>query len=147
VRRSGFITVLAILQMVAGLCFVGIAIYLLAQTRNPEILKSQDAAGAIFGYKIAALAVSILAIPNFLAGIGLWKVKAWGRWLAVAINGITLATLLYDPIFEHARMDRDDIGTALVFAGMLILFLLPVVGRHLRGAQSAAKTVPETGAS
>ncbi len=144
-KRSPLITLLAILQLIAGLCFAGIAIYLIAQTRNPEILKSQDAAGAIFGYKIAALAVSILAIPNFLAGIGLWKVKPWGRWLAIAINGMTLAMLLYDPIFEHERMDRDDVGTALVFAGMLILFLLPVVGRHLRTEQAAAKTVSETG--
>jgi uncharacterized membrane protein (DUF2068 family) len=145
VKRSGLITVLAILQLVAGLFFAGTAIYLIAETRNPEILKSQDAVGAVYGLKFAALAVSILAIPNFLAGIGLWRVKAWGRWLAVAINAVTLATLLYEPIFEHARMDLDDIGTALVFAGMLILFLLPVVGRHLRNDSAPAKTLPESG--
>ena len=144
-RRSGLITVLAVLQLVAGLFFAATAIYLIAETRNPEILKSQDAVGAVYGLKFTALAVSILAIPNFLAGIGLWRVQPWGRWLAVAINAVTLATLLYDPIFEHERMDLDDIWIAAVFAALLIVFLLPVVGKHLRSQQSAAKTLSESG--
>lgn len=149
-KRTGLITVLAILQMLAGLSFAGIAIYLaiylVAQTRNSGVLKPQEAAGAIYGYKVAALAVSIVAVPNFLAGIGLWRMKPWGRWLAVAINGFTLATLLYGPIFEHESMDLADILTASTFAALLILFLLPVVGRHLRGEQTAVKALPEAGA-
>lgn len=135
--RPGLITALAIVQLLIGAVWLSIAFYLLSLTRSPEIANDQ---GALQGLRIGFLSVIIFALPTLISSIALWRVKPWGRWLAIAVYGITLSALLYGPIAEHDTMDGSDVTMAIVFAVLLVLFALPPVGRQLKKSsqQSAA---------
>jgi uncharacterized membrane protein (DUF2068 family) len=129
VTRSGLITALAIVQLLIGAVWLSIAFYLLSLMRSPEIANDQ---GALQGLRIGFLSIIIFAVPTLISSAALWKVRAWGRWLAIAVYGITLSALLYGPIAEHDTMDGSDITVSIVFAVLLVLFALPQVGRQLK---------------
>ena len=137
--RSGLITALAIVQLLIGAVWLAIAFYLLSLMSSPEIANDQ---GAIEGLRIGFISIIIFAVPTLISAIGLWKVKAWGRWLAIAAYAITLCALLYGPVAEHDTMDGSDVTMAIVFAVLLVLFALPPVGRQLKKStqQSALST-------
>jgi uncharacterized membrane protein (DUF2068 family) len=127
--RSGLITALAIVQLLIGAVWLSIAFYLLALMRSPEIAHDQ---GALQGLRIGFVSIIIFAVPTLISAVGLWKVRPWGRWLAITFYALTLCALLYSPVFEHDPMDGSDITMTIVFAVLLVLFSLPQVGRELK---------------
>ena len=127
--RPGLITALTVVQLMIGAVWLSIAFYLLALTRSPEIANDQ---GALQGLRIGFVSILIFAVPTLISAVGLWKVKRWGRWLAIVFYTLTLCGLLYSPIFEHDPMDGSDIVMTIVFAVLLIVFSLPAVGRQLK---------------
>lgn len=129
VTRTGLITALAIVQLLLGAVWLAIAFYLLSLMRSPEIANDP---GALQGLRIGFISIVIFAVPTLISSFALWKVKPWGRWLAIAVYAITLCTLLYGPIADHDTMDGSDITMAIVFAVLLVLFALPQVGRQLK---------------
>src|SRR5215813_851524 len=108
---------------------------------SPEIANDQ---GAMQGLRRASLSTGIFAVPTLISAVGLWKVRRWGRWLAIALYALTLCALLYSPVFEHDPMDGSDITMSIVFAVLLIVFSLPAVGRQLgSGTQRSAVSTQE----
>ena len=126
--RAGLITALAVVQLLIGAVWLSIAFYLLSLTQSPEIAHDQ---GALQGLRIGFVSILIFAVPTLISAIGLWKVKPWGRWVAIGMYALTLCALLYSPVFEHDPMDGSDIAMTIAFAVLLIVFSLPAVGRHL----------------
>ena len=129
VTRTGLITALAIVQLLIGAVWLAIAFYLLSLMRSPEIANDP---GALQGLRIGFISIVIFAVPTLISSFGLWKVKPWGRWLAIAVYAITLCALLYGPIADHDTMDGSDITMAIVFAVLLAVFSLPQIGRQLK---------------
>ena len=127
--RSGLITALAVVQLSVGAVWLAIAFYLLSLMSSPEIANDP---GALQGLRIGFISIAIFAVPTLISAIALWKVKAWGRWLAIAVYAITLCALLYGPVFEHDTMDGSDVTMTIVFAVLLVLFALPQIGRQLK---------------
>ena len=127
--RSGLITALAVVQLLIGAVWLSIAFYLLALMRSPEIANDQ---GALQGLRIGFVSIVIFAVPTLISAIALWKVKQWGRWLAITVYAITLCALLYGPIVDHDTMDGSDFTMAIVFAVLLVVFSLPQIGRQFR---------------
>ena len=127
--RSGLITALAVVQLLIGAVWLSLAFYLLSLMSSPEIANDQ---GAMQGLRRASLSIGIFAVPTLISAVGLWKVKRWGRWLAIALYALTLCALFYGPVFEHDPMDGSDITMSIVFAVLLIVFSLPAVGRQLK---------------
>jgi len=129
VKRTGLITALAIVQLLIGAVWLAIAFYLLSLMRSPEIANDP---GALQGLRIGFISIVVFAVPTLISSFALWKVKPWGRWLAIAVYAITLCTLLYGPIADHDTMDGSDITMAIVFAVLLVVFSLPQIGRQLK---------------
>lgn len=125
--RSGLITALAVVQLLIGAVWLSIAFYLLSLMRSPEIANDQ---GALQGLRIGFVSIVLFAVPTLISAIALWKVKPWGRWLAIAVYVMWLCALLYSPVVEHDTMDGSDITMAIVFGVLLVVFSLPQVGRQ-----------------
>ena len=127
--RSGLITALAVVQLLIGAVWLSMAFYLLSLMGSPEIANDQ---GALQGLRIGFVSILIFAVPTLISALGLWKVKPWGRWLAIVFYALTLCALLYSPVFEHDPMDGSDIVMTIVFAVLLVVFSLPQIGRQLK---------------
>jgi uncharacterized membrane protein (DUF2068 family) len=139
--RSGLITALAVVQLLIGAVWLSIAFYLLALMRSPEIANDP---GALQGLRIGFVSIVVFAVPTLISAIALWKVRQWGRWLAIAVYALTLCALLYSPVFEHDTMDGSDITMSIVFAVLIVVFSLPQIGRQFRmSSPQSAVSIPE----
>ena len=135
-KRSGLITALAGVQLLIGSLSLSIALYLLDLIRNPEIANDQAALQVV---RIFTRNVIIFTVPTLISAIGIWKVKRWGRWLAIMLYAVTVLVLLYGPVFEHETIEGSDIPRIVIIITLLVLFSLPAVGREFkRSTQQSA---------
>jgi phosphoribosylformylglycinamidine (FGAM) synthase-like enzyme len=139
-RRSRLLTTVSVLQTVMAAGCVAIVVFLVWLTRNPEVVKGKDAAQAVYGLKVGALAVGIFTLPVVVGAVGLWMRKRWARWVAALPNILFIGAMLWDPVIDRERPELDDAVITLIFIAMTVLLLLPAVGRALR--RDGERSVP-----
>jgi hypothetical protein len=129
-KRPWLIATITTIHVVYALALAGLAVFVLLQTRSPEILSEPDAKDAIYGLEMGSLALGVPALILFAAVYGLWKGKLWGWWLAFLIDVSVDGVLIYS-VFEDGwrQAESDDVVLALCFASLPILLLLPKVFR------------------
>ncbi len=125
-KRSPLITAVNVMQLLLGLLYTGLTIYLLVLTRSREILAGLDASDTVYGLRIGALVLGVPALLTLIGVWGLWKRQLWGWVLSVATDVVVLAVLVYSVIDENNR-EGDEIALALGFVIPVVLLLLPRV--------------------
>jgi hypothetical protein len=136
-KSPRLITAVTAIQLVVALVLASLAVFVLLQTRSPQILSEPDAADIIRGLKIGALALGLPALILAVAAYGLWKAQLWGWWLAFLINLVVDGILIYS-IFEDGwrAAELDNVIFAVCFAIPPILLLLPkVLKLYWKGSQ------------
>lgn len=130
-RRPRLITALSIIQMVLAAIYLGGIVNLcyLAATANGQ--NAADVAKEVRGLLIGAAFSGSLAFGSVIAALGLWWQTQWGRWLAVTLLAIANAGLLIG-LYDEGDWEWDVLPALIPFALLLILFLLPAVGRALK---------------
>jgi hypothetical protein len=125
VPRPRLITALSIIQAVLALVFVGGIVKL-------SIVVQQEAedADAVRGILVGMAACGVYAFVSVAAALGLWLQARWGRWLAVA--SLATAVLgLAAGFYGEGQPAWDVLPWLLIFVGLLVLYLLPRVGKAL----------------
>lgn len=125
-KRSALITAVNVMQMLLGLLYTGLTIYLLVLTRSREILAEPDASDTLYGLRIGALVLGVPSLLTLIGVGGLWKRRLWGWVLSLATDVGVLAVLVYDLIDENSR-EGDEIALAAGFVVPVVLLLLPRV--------------------
>ena len=137
-QRPRLILALAALQLVLGLVYMGGAIFLIHLTTTPEITNDKDAADAIQGILIAAAVAAAFGFGTLLSSFGLWLVEKWGRWLAIALNGLAAVFTIYN-LLDQSSIDWDEVAAPVMLLMALIPFLFPAVGRALAKPLNSTK--------
>lgn len=136
-KRPTVVTTVVATHLLAIFGLIAIVCYLLWLTRSPEILKDKDAADAIHGLKLGALAVA-LPVAFWVPGIyGMWKRRLWGWWLTL-ITGLGIAAILVYSMIDDGwtALDSEDATTTAAFVLLPLLLLLPGVRKYYRQLQS-----------
>ena len=138
-RRPGIVTVAIVLHSAAVIFLISLGIYLLWLARSPEILREQDAADAVRGLKMGALAVTIPALFWIPGVYAMWRRRGWGWWLTLITGAGTASVLIYSAIDDgwHA-LDMDDVTVTAVFLALPLILLWPRVRKYYRTQSSPA---------
>lgn len=94
---AGFLTIFGILAFVGG-AFVGALIGSSVQAQG------SGAAGAGFGAMIGAVVgvfFLVFAAVQLTCGVGLWKLKEWGRMLTIVISAIGMVLAFFNLLHFH----------------------------------------------
>ena len=75
-KRSALLASVTLMQLLLGVLFSGICIFLLSLI--PEVIPGRNAAAAIWGLKFAAAIIGPLALLVLASLYGVWKGKLWG---------------------------------------------------------------------
>jgi hypothetical protein len=127
-RRSGWITGVVVLQLLYTLMLLVLPVYLLVLSRTEATGNGPDAAGEVYGLRIAAAVVGLPALAALGAWIGLWKDKLWGWWLTVIVDLGLAGVFAYSLIDDGwHNIDWDVAGLAAVAAVPVVYLLLPKV--------------------
>ena len=130
--------ILAVIQLLFAIIYLYGTGFFLYLTRTKEIRDEKDAASAIAGLYGVAVACALLAGASIASGIALWKLRAWGRWLAIFILGLAVGTLGYGYIDDR---DADVLYFLVPFVFLFILYILPWSGRSLAARDPVTATV------
>src|SRR5882672_10395154 len=127
-KRSGWITVVLVLQFLYVLVMLALPVYLLVLTRTSETRSGPDAAEEISGLRIAAAVVGAPALVALVAWFGLWKGKLWGWWLTVSTDLGLAGVFVYSLIDDGWKNVEWDV-VALTFVALVpvVYLLLPKV--------------------
>jgi hypothetical protein len=142
-QRSLLLTLLAIVQWVlAALC--AFAAFAMLQERAAEVASCGDCGrNAAEGFSIGAMfcVLAAFGMASFGAGIGLWRLRLWGQWLAVVIFALWVAALSY--AWYDDDWDTDLLAVLIPFIVIFAVHLLPTVWRAFRSAklESPASTI------
>jgi len=133
-KRSGWITVVLVLQFLYVLVMLALPVYLLVLTRTSETRSGPDAAEEISGLRIAAAVVGAPALVALVAWFGLWKGKLWGWWLTVSTDLGLAGVFVYSLIDDGWKNVEWDV-VALTFVAMVpvVYLLLPKVRKFYWG--------------
>lgn len=144
-KRPRLILALAFLQLVLGVIYMSFAIYIIHQTTTPEIMNDSDAPDTIKGLLIGAALFGAMGFGTLVSSFGLWLVESWGRWLAIAMNGIAAGVMVYNA-FDESHLDWQDVAIPVALVLALVPYLFPTVGRALNGPKNTG-TAPAAGPS
>jgi uncharacterized membrane protein (DUF2068 family) len=125
-KRSALLASVALMQLLLGVLFSGVCIFLLSLI--PEVIPGRNAAAAIWGLKVAAAIIGPLAVLVLASLYGVWKGKRWGWWLALvgdaALGGILVYSLIDD---GWKNVDWTVVVLMAVPMVALVFLLLPKV--------------------
>jgi hypothetical protein len=118
-------------------------LYLLWQSRTPQIQSSRDSSEIVKGLYIAS---SIIVAPGVLvlvSGLAMWKCKLWGWWLAIIADTCLMLVFVYSVINDGWRhADPDDIVFTVLSIIPVVLLALPAVRNHT-GAKASRSLKPK----
>ena len=114
---AGLLVCLGILSFVGG-AFIGAMIGSAAQARG-------GAAGAGFGAMIGAFIgvfMLIIAALQLTCGVGLWKLKEWGRMLTIILTAIGMVLAFLNLLHLHP-VTMVFVLVRLAIGGLIIWYL------------------------
>ncbi len=127
-ERPGLVTTLAVLH------FLGAAFMLLAAFGTFASLNDKDAIGAPFG--VLFLVMGILSV---FTGIGLWRLKGWGRILQIVLASIGLLALPLGTIISALRLVYfTRPGVEVLFSGKSLNVLSPEEVTGMQGTSGSS---------
>lgn len=108
VNRPGCVTLYAILLWLgpAGVAAFGLYVVILGETLPDPV------AGRTF--LLAAIVMLPFMLLSVLAGIGLWRMKAWGWWLVMVLGLLQLGLNVLNFLADLAGGERTSIGAQLL---------------------------------
>ena len=136
-QRPVWVTSIIILQLLLGVLFAGICIYLLFLIRSPQMKQTPDAAEGILGLKIAVGVIAPMALLLIVAAFGMWKTKRWSWWFALLTDLGLAIVFVYSSIDDGwNNLDWQMVALTSVLVALIIFLLLPQVRRfYLRRNQ------------
>jgi hypothetical protein len=94
------------------------------------------ATGIVLAFGFARVAVSVLLI---VSGIGVLRMRPWGRTCAIAAGALWILVNLLEPLLLHKSMSGEFVWGSLYSAILLALFMRPAWARAFqRGGAPAA---------
>ncbi len=132
--RPKLITVLAVMQYLYAASYLMGAVKIIRIIFSDEVQNNLAVIENMRGLAIGATACVVWMVLTYAAARGLWCMKRWARWLALAANGFIAVTLVYSNIddYRNHSLDGEDLIVTCLFLIPVIPFLLPVVGRAMR---------------
>ncbi len=128
--RSGLVTGATLTQLVSGLLWLGVVLYLLWLIRAPQTRQVPDPEAAVWGLEIAAGIIAPLALLALAGAYGMGKNKRWGWWLALLADWPTVLALVYGMIDDGwSNIDSALVTVTAVCLAPAVLLLLPGVRR------------------
>jgi uncharacterized membrane protein (DUF2068 family) len=125
---------------------LALPVYLLVLTGTSETRSSPDAAGEIFGLRIAAAVVGAPALVAMVAWFGLWKGKLWGWWLTLLTDLGLVGVFVYSLIDDGWKhVDWEVVALTVLALVPVVYLLLPLVRKSYwrgKGRESPPATVP-----
>jgi hypothetical protein len=127
-RRSVWLSGATLTQLLLGVLFSGVSLFLLSLVRSPEIKQGEGAAEAIWGIKIAAGIIGPLAFLVLAGAYGLWKDRLWGWWLA-CLTDLGLVSVFAYSLIDDGLHNIDWEMVVFTLAPLIpaVLLLLPAV--------------------
>ena len=119
--------------IIASCCFLatlyGVANGISLIARGGFMATFNDAGGASGLAELGAAVILIMIIFTALyalAGLGLWKLRGWGRWLTIflAAVGSTFRLLRWFLIRHHKTSDFIEITLTFTIYGVIVWYLL-----------------------
>ena len=110
-ERPGCITAYAVLLWLAG------GMYLLGAGAVGIIFLSEGVETAVVGL-FSSLCLGFVAALPIISGIGLWRMRKWGWWMIVVLQGISLVVTAFNMCAVFATPSVEEAIIAL--AGVLI---------------------------
>lgn len=128
-KRPLLAWIVVALQALTGLGALVLAAIVLWKTRDPKLLA--EGSETINGLYLGAAILGGAGLVFLVAGALLWKQWRAGWWLTLFINGLTAATLWYDPLFENDPLLSEDTAIGLWFVVSVVLLFWPAVRRFV----------------
>jgi hypothetical protein len=142
-KRSGWITVVVVLQFVYVLLLLVLPIYLMFLAGKFGVRNGFRPTEETKGLTIAA---AIVGFPGFFAlvgWLGLWRKKLWGWWLSVATDLGLVAMFVYSLIDDGWKdIDWDVVVLTGITLVPVIGLLLPRVKRFYWGSGGSSAAPP-----
>jgi hypothetical protein len=139
VARSIWITGAKVLQLLVGALWLGVVVFLLWLIRAPETRQGPDPRAAVWGLKVAVVAVTPIALLGLIAAYGMARNQRWGWCVAVLEDLSALLMVTYGMIDDGwSNIDPALVGLTGASAAPIVLLLLPGVRRFYWGNPARA---------
>lgn len=115
--------------LIALLCFVAIPVVIVFIAATlPEFL---DGSGLNRGQAMLSLVLGVALVPLFsVTGVGLWRLRAWARWLAIGFLAVSIASIVIDALLRYPLSTGAIValGRGAIPTGLLLYLLHPSIG-------------------
>lgn len=135
--RSRIGTMAAVIHTLYTGMLVVASIYLFWQARQHAISLLPDSARHSHAMWLGGCVIGIACVLYATCSVGLWRNRAWARWLSVVVNAIGVAALMSD-FFGDYEPDGEDWLAVFLFVAPLLLSLWNALQRPSRGKETIA---------
>jgi uncharacterized membrane protein (DUF2068 family) len=128
-KRTGWITVAILYQLLYMLVLLGGAVYLLWLTHQARVHGRPGAGDDVFGLVMGAAGAGIPALLGVIGCFGLWQGKRWGWWVMLVVDAVLVFAFVSGMISDASDIDAALIVFSVASVVAVVLLLLPVVRR------------------
>ena len=125
-----FVTALLILQLWGAARAIAASVVMMQASASVYVRSLPNAHSMTLRLIGSSVLMASVALLWVLAAIGLWKIRSWAWWLALALNGLAAMTGIVIQFFKLDPSIIDIVAIAAVF-----LLLLRPVRAEFRGSE------------
>ncbi len=126
-KRSGWISVVTVMQLLYAMILASLSVYLLLLSRWWEPRSGPKPGNQVSGLLIGSAVFAGPALVALVGWFGLMRKKLWGWWLALLTDAAVLCMFIYSMIDDGWRIDWDMATFSALSAILPTLLLLPAI--------------------
>jgi hypothetical protein len=117
-----FVTALIILQLWGAARAIAASVVMIQASASDYVRSLPNAHSMTLRLIGSSVLMASVALLWVLAAIGLWKIRSWAWWLALALNGLAAITGI---VIQFVKLDPSIIDLAAI-AAVFLLLIRPV---------------------